>query len=91
MEFKNILKKTTTAVKSTSKNITDRYNQHVRKKAIKEVAKKLKTANLSPSDIDKDDYEMMLCDAQKDIRLDYSKKTAQVGLSLLGLDLLSGI
>ena len=91
MGFENILEKTTATVKSTSKNITDRYDLHIRKKAIKEVAKKLKAANLSPSAIGKDEYETMLCDAQKDIKSDYAKKTAQVGLSLLGLDLLFGI
>jgi len=91
MEFKNIIEKTTTTVKYTSKNITDRYNQHVRKKAIEKVAKRLKVINLSPSDINEDDYETMLCDAQKDIKLNYAKKTAQVGFTLLGLDLLFGI
>lgn len=91
MELDNFIEKTTTTVKSTSKNITDKYELHVRKRAVKEVAKKLNTAELSISDIEVDDYEAMVCDASKDIKSNYSKKAAQVGLSLLGLDLLLGI
>lgn len=91
MGLENFLDKTTTNVKATSKNISDKYEIHVRKKAIKEVSKKLKTLNLSPKDIEADDYETMICDATKDIKSNYSKKAAQVGLSLLGLDLLFGI
>jgi len=91
MGFENILKKTTTTVQSTSKNIADKYEIHVRKKAIKHVAKKLKVINLTPADMEEDDYEAMVCDASKDIKSSYSKRAAQIGLSLLGLDLLTGI
>jgi len=91
MKFDNILKKTTTIAKSTSSKVSNKYTLHVRKRAIKQVAKTLKTAGLSPADIETDDYEAMLNDASKDINLSYSKRTAQVGLSLFGLDLLLGI
>lgn len=91
MGLKNFIKKTTTTAKSTSKNITNKYELHVRKRAVKEVAKKLKTAGLSPSEIEINDYEVMVSDASKDIKSNYSKKVAQAGLSLLGLDLLFGI
>ena len=91
MKFENILEKTTSTVKSTSNKVSHKYTLHVRKRAIKQVAKTLKTAGLSLADIETDDYEAMLNDASKDINLSYSKKVAQVGLGLFGLDLLLGI
>lgn len=91
MGLENFISKTTTTVKSTSKNINNKYDLHVRKKAVKQVAKILKIAGLSPSDIEIDEYEAMVNDACKDIKSNYTKKAAQVGLSLFGLDLLLGI
>lgn len=91
MGLENILDKTTSTAKTASKHISNKYELHIRKKAIKHVAQKLKVINLTPSDMDEDDYEAMVHDASKDIRSSYSKRVAQVGLSLLGLDLLMGI
>jgi len=91
MRFDNLLEKTTTTLKSTASTISDTYDSHVRKRAIKQVSKTLKESNLSPSDIEADDYEAMVSDAIKDINSTYSKRTAQVGLSLLGLDFIMGI
>lgn len=91
MRFDNLLENTTSTIKSTATTLTDKYNLHVRKKALKQVSDRLKEKNLSPSDIEPDDYEAMVSDAIKDINANYSKKTAQVGLSLLGLDLIFGI
>ena len=91
MRFDNVLETTTSTIKSTTSNITDKYDQHVKKRAIKKVSKTLKESNLSVSNIEPDDYEAMVSDAIKDINSNYSKKAAQVGLSLLGLDLIFGI
>ena len=91
MKFENILEKTTTIAKSASNKVSSKYTLHVRKKAIKQVSKTLKESNLSVSDIEPKDYEAMVSDAIKDINSNYSKKTAQVGLSLFGLDLIFGL
>lgn len=91
MGFDNILKTTISTAKTTSKNISNKYESHVRKKAIKQVVKKLKVINQTPADINENDYEAMVCDAEKDIKFSHSKRVAQIGLSLLGLDLLTGI
>lgn len=91
MGLSDFVEKTTSAAKSAATAVTDKYDLHIRKRAIEEVAKKLKAANLSPSDIDADDYEAMVSDAAKDIRSTYSKRAAQAGFSLLGLDLIFGL
>ena len=91
MRFDNLLEKTTTTIKSTSCTIADKYSLHVRKRAMKEVSKKLKKIGKTPSQIEKDNYEVMVNDASKDIQSTYNKRIAQVGLSLLGLDLIFGI
>ncbi len=91
MRLENILEKTTTTLKSTSTSVSNKYDLHVRKRAIKAVSKKLKEHNLTPSEIESNEYETMVSDASKDINSSYSKKAAQVGLSLLGLDLLFGL
>ena len=86
MRFENLLEKTTTTLKSTASSISDTYESHVRKKAVKQVSKTLKESNMKQND-----YETMLNDAIKDINSTYSKKAAQVGLSLIGFNFIFGI
>jgi len=90
MGLSDFVEKTTAAAKSAATAVTDKYDLHIRKRAIEEVAKKLKAANLSPSDIDADDYEAMVSEVITEIKKDYSSSVAKVGFSLLGLDLIFG-
>jgi len=91
MEIGKFLNKSATTAKSITKSVANTYHLHVKKKAIKEVAQTLKSAGLSPSDIEEDEYEVMINDACKEIKSTHSKRAAQIGFSLLGLDLLFGL
>jgi len=71
-------------------DITDKYDTHIKKKAIKNVGEKLLLHSLKVEDIESDDYETMISDEMCKIKQEYAANAAKVGLSLLGLDLLLG-
>ena len=71
-------------------NITNKYDTHIKKKAIKNVDEKLLLHSLKVEDIESDDYETMISDEMCKIKQEYATNAAKVGLSLLGLDLLLG-
>jgi uncharacterized membrane protein len=77
-----------------NENILDtfnnKYEQYFKKRAIKKVEEKLILHSLKVEDIAMDDYEAMISEATIEIKNDYSTTAAQIGFSLLGLDLLLG-
>ena len=68
----------------------NKYDNHIKEKAVEEVNKKLDDKNINIEQIEQDDYEAMVSDLSKDIREDYAKKTSQGLLALIGLDMLLG-
>ncbi len=86
MSKDNFIDKTINAVSS----IGDKYDNHIKEKAIKKVDEKLLLHKLKVEDIESDDYEAMISDAIREIKEEYATKTAQVGIGLLGLDILFG-
>ena len=72
----------------TKKILEEKYKTHLRKKAIENVNKELKLRGIKITDIEKDDYEILISEEIKEIEKEYAKNTAKVALSLLGLDLL---
>ena len=71
-------------------DLSNKYDKHLRKQAIKKVDEKLLLHNLKIEDISEDDYEAMVSEAIIEIKKEYATNTAKVGLSLLGLDLFFG-
>jgi len=86
MSNKNILDK----CKDIPQKISNKYEEHLRKRAIKKVDEKILLHNLKIEDIEIDDYEAMITEAISEIKKEYAFKTTQVALSILGLDLLLG-
>ena len=77
-------------ISNFSNRATDKYDNHIKQKAIKEVDNRLKEKNLIVDDINRDDYEAMVSEVITEIKKDYSSSVAKVGFSLLGLDLIFG-
>ncbi len=74
----------------TINGIGNKYDEHIKEKAIKEVDRTLSLHNLNAEDIEEDDYEAMVSEEISKIKENYSSNIAKVGFSLLGLDLLLG-
>ena len=91
MRPEDILNNAIESIKSGIDKVDNTYESHVREKAIKEVNKKIEEKGLSIEQIQNDDYEAMISDLAKDIKVDYSKKAAQGLLTFIGLDMLLGI
>ena len=91
MEFEKMIDTTIKTIKDVPSDISDKYESHIREKAIEEVNKKIEEKGLKVEQIENDDYEAMISDLSKDIKIDYAKKTAQGLLAFIGLDMLLGI
>ena len=72
------------------KGIGDKYDNHIKAKAIKNVDENLLAHSLCIDDIEEEDYEAMVSEEMSKIKENYSSNIAKVGFSLLGLDLLLG-
>ena len=86
----DFLDKTLNTIAELNNSISTKYNSHIKIKAIRKVNEQIKVSGLNIDDIEKDDYEIMVYEVITEIKEEYSSKTAKVGLSLLGLDLLLG-
>lgn len=91
MRPEDILNNAIESIKSGIDKVDDTYESHIREKAIEEVNKKIEEKGLKVEQIENDDYESMISDLSKDIKVDYAKKTAQGLLAFIGLDMLLGI
>ena len=86
MSKDNFIDKSINAIGS----VGDKYDDHIKQKAIRNVDKTLLLHKLKIEDIDNDDYEAMISDEISKIKVDHSLNLAKVGFSLLGLDMLFG-
>lgn len=90
MNPKNILDDTVNSIKNGIDTIGEKYDSHIREKAVELVNEKIKEKGLEIDQIEQDDYEAMVSDLSKDIREDYAKKASGGLLALIGLDFLLG-
>lgn len=88
--MKDFLSNTADNISNTAKKVSNKYEMHIREKAMEAVNEKIKNKGLVLEEIDPADYEAMINDVAKDIKADYSKKAAYAGFALLGFDLLFG-
>lgn len=91
MRPEDILNNAIESIKSGIDKVDNTYESHIREKAIKEVNEKIEEKGLNVEQILNDDYEAMISDLSKDIKVDYAKKTAQGLFAFIGLDMLLGI
>ena len=89
-EMNKLLDKSLDTIGNITDDINDKYQTHLRKKAIKKVDEKLLLHNIKIEDISSDDYETMISEAISEIKADYATNTAKVALSALGLDMVFG-
>lgn len=81
------------AIKSIKKGldtVEDKYDSHIREKAIEEVNKKIEEKGLNIEQIENDDYEAMISDLAKDIKENYAKKASGGLLAFIGFDFIFG-
>lgn len=90
MNATTLLDDTIASIKSTTQTVGDKYDEHIREKAIEEVNERLKENNLAVDSIEKEDYEVMVSDLSKDIRENYATKASHGLLAIIGLDFLLG-
>jgi hypothetical protein len=90
MDFEKMIDTTIKIIKDVPSDISDKYESHIREKAIEDVNKKIEEKGLKVEQIENDDYEAMISDLSKDIRADYAKKAAQGLLAFVGLDMIMG-
>ena len=90
MDPRNLLDETINQIKNSVETVTDKYDNHIRKKAVEKVNKTIDDKDLKVEQIESDDYESMVSDLSKDIREDYAKKASQGLLAVIGLDFLLG-
>ncbi len=79
------------SIKGGANTVSNKYDEHIREKAIEKVNEKIKEKNLTIDEIEEDDYEVMISDLSKDIKEDYAKKASQGLLAFIGLDMLFGL
>ena len=72
-------------------SIGDKYDEHIKNKAIKIVDENIKLHDLTAQDIEEDDYEAMVSEEISKIKENYSSNIAKVALGALGLDLLFSV
>lgn len=78
------------SIKDSMDTVSNKYEEHIREKAIEQVNEKIKDNGLEIEQIHDDDYEAMISDLSKDIKEDYAKKISQGLLAFIGLDMLMG-
>ena len=91
MRPEDILNNAIASIKNGIDTVENKYNEHIKEKAVEEVNKKIDEKGLKIEQILDEDYEAMVSDLSKDIKNDYSKKAAQGLLAFIGLDMLLGI
>ena len=90
MDVRTKLDNALDSLKNGIDTVGDKYESHIREKAIEKVNKKIEEKGIEIDQIADDDYEAMISDLSKDIKEDYAKKASQGLLAVLGLDLLLG-
>ena len=90
MSLNKILDDTISSIKDGLNTVENKYDSHIKEKAIEKVNEKLTEKGLNVDQIEQDDYEAMVSDLSKDIREDYAKKASQGLLAVIGLDFLLG-
>lgn len=90
MNQKNMIDETVDNIKNGFESISNKYDAHIREKAVELVNEKIKEKGLEVDQIEQDDYEAMVSDLSKDIREDYAKKASGGLLAFIGLDFLLG-
>lgn len=90
MDAKTKLDEAIDAIKNGIDSVGDKYDSHIREKAVDLVNEKIQEKGLEIDQIEEDDYEAMVSDLSKDIREDYAKKASGGLLALIGLDFLLG-
>lgn len=90
MTPENLLDDAIKSIKDASSSVSNKYEKHIREKAMEKVDEKIKEKGLNIEQIEQDDYEAMVSDLSKDIKEDYAKKTSQSLLAVISLDMLLG-
>ena len=90
MSLNKILDDTISSIKDGLNTVENKYDSHIKEKAVEKVNEKLIEKGLNVDQIEQDDYEAMVSDLSKDIREDYAKKASQGLLAVIGLDFLLG-
>lgn len=90
MDTKNKLDQAIDSIKNGVDSVGDKYDLHIREKAVERVNEKIEEKGLKLDQIEQDDYEAMVNDLSKDIKEDYAKKAGGGLLAFIGLDLLFG-
>ena len=91
MSKDNFLDNTINSISDVGTNISNKYDNHIKQKAIKIVDENISSINLKVEDIESDDYEAMISEAMSEIKKEYSSNVAKVALGALGLDLLFSV
>ena len=90
MNAQNLLDETIEQIKNGVDSVSDKYDTHIKEKAVEQVNETIDNKGLKVEQIEQDDYEAMVSDISKDIREDYAKKASQGLLAVIGLDFLLG-
>ena len=90
MNPNTLLDETISQIKNGVDTVSQKYDSHIKEKAIEQVNETIEKKGLKVEQIEQDDYEAMISDISKDIREDYAKKTSQGLLAVIGLDFLLG-
>lgn len=77
-------------IEEGTNSISSSYEKHIRTKAIKEVENRLIEEKIDKEEVTEEDFEAMVNDASKGIKANYSKRTSQGLLAIIGLDFLLG-
>jgi hypothetical protein len=87
---KNFLDKTIDSIQNGLDTVSNKYESHIREKAIELVNNKIEDKGIDIEQIKVDDYEAMVSDLSKDIKENYSTKASQGLLAVIGLDFILG-
>ena len=90
MNPQSLLYETIEQIKNGVDSVSDKYDTHIKEKAVEQVNETIDNKGLKVEQIEQDDYEAMVSDISKDIREDYAKKASQGLLAVIGLDFLLG-
>lgn len=90
MNLTDIVVQSIDLIKNGADTVGQKYDEHIKEKAVNEVNKKIKEKGLNIEQIADDDYEAMISDLTKDIKGDYANKASQGLLAFIGLDFLFG-
>ncbi|WP_121628740.1 hypothetical protein [Poseidonibacter antarcticus] len=90
MSPEKLLENSINSIKEGLNTVGNKYDNHIREKAVEKVNEKIHDKGLNIDQIEQDDYEAMVSDLSKDIKEDYAKKASQGLLAVIGLDFLLG-